>query len=153
MTDSNTKLANGKNYTFFETGKCAEWPDHNVTLPGLGDIPGKMFLKEALGFTGCEVSVNSLAPHTGMPIYHTHKENEEVYIFIQGQGQVSVDDEVIDVKEGSIVRIAPEGKRVWRNTADEPLVYIIIQVREHSLQQYSLEDADVPNEPVTWSAA
>ncbi len=150
MTETITQK--GKNYTSFDTGICTEWPDHNVTLPGLGEIPGKMFLKEALSFTGCEISVNSLAPNTGMPIYHTHKKNEEVYIFIQGQGQLSVDNEVIEVKEGSIVRISPAGKRVWRNTAGVPLVYIIVQVREHSLQQYSLEDAEVPDEQVTWLA-
>ena len=85
-----------------------------------------------------------------MPIYHQHQQNEEVYIFIQGKGQVQVDGEVIEVQEGSIVRIAPNGERIWRNNSNEPLLYIVIQTRERSLTQYGLADAIVPGKSVTW---
>jgi len=85
-----------------------------------------------------------------LTIYHQHQQNEEVYIFIQGKGQVQVDAEVIDVQEGSIVRIAPNGERIWRNNSNEPLLYIIVQVRENSLSQYGLGDATVPEKAVSW---
>jgi mannose-6-phosphate isomerase-like protein (cupin superfamily) len=140
----------GINFTAYESGACKNWPAHKVELPGLGEIPGKLFLKEMVGFTGCEISINSMAPGAGMPIYHQHQQNEEVYIFIQGKGQVQVDGEVIDVQEGSIVRIAPNGERIWRNNSNEPLLYIIIQVRENSLIQYGLGDATVPEKSVSW---
>lgn len=86
-----------------------------------------------------------------MPIYHQHQQNEEVYIFIQGKGQMQVDGEVIDVQEGSIVRITPKGERIWRNNSNEPLLYIVIQTRESSLTQYGLADAIVPGKAVTWA--
>lgn len=92
-----------------------------------------------------------MAPGTGMPIYHRHQQNEEVYIFIQGKGQLQVDGEVIDAQEGSIVRISPNGERTWRNISDEPLLYIIIQMRENSLNQYGLDDATVSATEVNWS--
>ena len=85
-----------------------------------------------------------------MPIYHNHHQNEEVYIFIQGQGQLQVDGETLDIKEGSIVRISPEGERIWRNTSDESLVYIIIQVKQNSLEQYGLNDATIPEKAANW---
>lgn len=140
----------GVNFSAYESGACKDWPAHKVELPGLGEIPGKLFLKDMVGFTGCEISINSMAPGAGMPIYHQHQQNEEVYIFIQGNGQVQVDGEVIDVQEGSIVRIAPNGERIWRNNSNEPLLYIIIQVRENSLTQYGLGDASVPEKAVSW---
>ena len=140
----------GINFTAYESGACKDWPAYTVELPGLGAIPGKLFLKDLLGFTGCEISINSMAPGAGMPIYHQHQQNEEVYIFIQGKGQVQVDGEVIDVQEGSIVRIAPNGERIWRNHSNVPLLYIIIQVRENSLTQYGLGDATVPEKAVAW---
>ena len=140
----------GANFTAFESGACKDWPAHKVELPGLGEIPGKLFLKDMVGFSGCEISINSMAPGAGMPIYHRHQQNEEIYIFIQGKGQVQVDGEVIDVQEGSIVRIAPDGERIWRNNSNEPLLYIIIQVRENSLNQYGLGDATVPEKAVAW---
>lgn len=143
-------IRKGANFTAYESGVCKDWPAHKVELPGLGEIPGKLFLKDMLGFTGCEISINSMAPGAGMPIYHQHQQNEEVYIFIQGKGQVQVDAEVIDVQEGSIVRIAPNGERIWRNNSNEPLLYIIVQVRENSLSQYGLGDATVPEKAVSW---
>lgn len=145
----NRKTCNGKNFTAYESGTKEEWPDHVVQLPGL-EIPGKHFLKDRLGLTGCEISVNSLKPGTGMPFYHTHQQNEEVYVFIQGKGQMQVDGEVIDVQEGSIVRIAPNGLRTWRNNSKEPLLYIVIQMRENSLNQYGLGDGVVPEKAVSW---
>jgi mannose-6-phosphate isomerase-like protein (cupin superfamily) len=140
----------GTNFTAYESGLRKDWPDHTVELPGLGEIPGKHFLKAMLGFTGCEISINSMAPGAGMPIYHQHQQNEEVYIFIQGKGQLQVDGEVIAVQEGTIVRIAPNGERSWRNNSNEPLLYIIVQVRENSLNQYGLGDAKVPDKAVVW---
>jgi mannose-6-phosphate isomerase-like protein (cupin superfamily) len=86
-----------------------------------------------------------------MPIYHQHQQNEEVYIFIQGKGQIQIDDEVTEVQEGTIVRIAPKGERTWRNNSNEPLLYIIIQARENSLTQYSLGDAIIPEKEVNWT--
>ena len=140
----------GQNYAAVETGPTGSWPNYTVELPGL-EIPGKLFLKDSIDLTGCEISINSMEPGGGMPIFHSHGKNEEVYIFIKGQGQVQVDEDVIDVKEGTIVRISPEGDRVWRNNGTEDLVYIIIQVREGSLQEYGLEDATIPEKAVTWA--
>ena len=77
----------GTNFTAYESGLRKDWPAHAVEIPGLGKIPGKLFLKDVLGFTGCEISINSMAPGAGMPIHHQHQQNEEVYIFIQGKGR------------------------------------------------------------------
>ena len=152
MSNSNTEnysIRKGTNFTVYETGAKKDWPDRTVNLPGL-TIPGKHFLKEMLGLTSCEISINSTAAGNGMPIYHNHQQNEEIYIFIQGTGQVQIDGEVIDVQEGTIVRIAPNGERIWRNNSKEPLQYIIIQARENSLAQYGLEDATVPEKSACW---
>jgi quercetin dioxygenase-like cupin family protein len=147
---SDCKIKKGSNFTAYESGALKQWPEHAVEIPGLGEIPGKLFLKDVLGFTGCEISVNSMAAGAGMPIYHQHQQNEEVYLFIQGRGQVQIDNEVIAVQEGTIVRIAPNGERTWRNNSNEPLLYIIIQARENSLTQYGLGDAVVPEKEVNW---
>lgn len=139
-----------KNYTIHETGKTAQWPDHSLEVPGLGKIEGKQFVKDLLGTTGCEISINSLPANAGMPFYHKHDQNEEVYIFIQGRGEMQIDDDIIKVQEGSLVNIAPQGMRTWRNTGVEPLVYLIIQVKQHSLDQYSLTDGVIGEDAVTW---
>lgn len=146
---SNHDSHNGKNFTAYESGARKEWPDHVISLPGL-DLQGKQFLKDQLNLTGCEISINSLKPGTGMPFYHTHQQNEEVYIFIQGKGQMQIDGEVIDVQEGTIIRVAPNGLRTWRNNSMEPLLYIVVQMKENSLNQYGLGDGVVADKTVSW---
>lgn len=148
--DNRSKIINGPNFTAYEGGALKVWPDHSVELPGLGEVRGKHFLKDLLGFTGCEISINSLPAGAGMPFYHQHQENEEVYIFIKGNGQMQIDGETIGVQEGSIVRIATKGQRTWRNNSNEPLVYIVIQMKENSLKQYGLGDGVVAEKAVTW---
>jgi len=150
-TSSNkSKARTGRNFTAYESGARKDWPDHSLEIPGLGEVRGKHFLKDMAGFTGCEISINSLPPGAGMPFHHQHQENEEVYIFIQGKGQMQVDGEIINVQEGSVVRIAPNGLRTWRNNSNEPLLYIVAQMRENSLRQYGLGDGVIPEKAVTW---
>lgn len=45
-----------------------------------------------------------------MPFYHKHRENEELYIFVKGQGEFKIDDEILEIKEGTVIRVAQEGK-------------------------------------------
>ncbi|WP_230971354.1 cupin domain-containing protein [Nitrogeniibacter aestuarii] len=147
MTQTLTKT--GRHFAQMEAGPMNQWPDYTVHLPGL-DIPGKLFIKETLGLTGCEISINAMPPGGEVPFYHTHKQNEEVYIFIKGRGQLQIDGETLDVKEGSIVRIAPDAERIWRNNGDESLVYIIMQVKENSLVQWSAVDGNILETAPAW---
>lgn len=156
MSDTKIAAANetkrGTNYSLYNGGSLQDWSQHKMEHPVRGKVRGKHFLKDHLDFTGCEISINSLPAGVAVPFSHQHKENEEVYIFIQGQGQMQIDHEIIDVSEGSIVRIAPKGLRTWRNNSAEPLVYIVIQVRENSLRQHTFEDG-IPNmDPIDWPA-
>ena len=57
---SEHKVTEGTHFTKYESGDCIKWPDYAVELPGLGEIPGKLFLKELLGLSGCEISINSM---------------------------------------------------------------------------------------------
>jgi len=154
MTDTKTlsakKTKRETNYSHYNGGSLEEWAQHKMEHPVRGKVRGKHFLKDHVDFTGCEISINSLPAGGAVPFSHQHKENEEVYIFIKGHGQMQIDHEIVDVTEGSIVRIAPAGLRTWRNNSSEPLVYIVIQVRENSLRQHTFEDG-IPNmDPISW---
>jgi mannose-6-phosphate isomerase-like protein (cupin superfamily) len=74
--------------------------------------------------------------------------SEELYIFVKGQGQLLVDGEALDVREGTVVRISPEGARAWRNTSSEDLYYIVVQARAGTLANGTITDGvEVPGEP------
>jgi mannose-6-phosphate isomerase-like protein (cupin superfamily) len=111
---------------------------------------GKVFLKELLGLTGMEISFGVLLPGAAMPFHHKHRENEEVYLFLQGCGQMLIDGEVLDVCEGTAVRITPAGVRTWRNTGDELLFFVVIQAKEGTLSQWTLSDGIGVPDAVGW---
>lgn len=49
-------------------------------------------------------------PGTG----HHHREQEEAYVVIGGSGQVRLDDEVFDLAQWDVVRVAPDVVRGFR---------------------------------------
>ena len=48
-------------------------------------------------------------------------------MIVKGDGEFKVDDKVFAVSEGSLVRVAPAGKRALRNTGDTDMVVMCIQ--------------------------
>jgi len=130
----------GRNYSVGEAGAWAELRSHNFNHPLIGKVPGKLFLKEPLRLTGMEVSLGVLPAGRGTPFLHAHRQNEELYIFVKGQGQLVVDGEVLEVREGTVVRVAPDGARAWRNNSSEDLHYIVVQAKEGTLANGTITD-------------
>ncbi len=125
----------------------------NFSATNVGNIiglQGKVFLKESIGSTGTEISITSLAPGTEIPLLHFHKKNEEVYIILTGEGDFQVDGNVFPIRSGSVVRVAPAGKRSMRNTSGEPMQYICIQSKAGSLEETTHNDGVMVREALTW---
>ncbi len=139
------------NYSKTSIGKLSDLEKHVFAPEGTPvKIIGKVFLGELIGLTSMEVSINKDAPNTGVNFFHSHKNNEELYIFIGGSGEMVVDDERFTIEEGSIVRVATGAKRAWWNTGSNDLYYIVIQAQTDGLKTSSLIDAEIINEKVPW---
>ena len=100
-------------------------------------------LHDKLSLTGAEISINILPAGVSVPFVHSHKQNEEVYAILDGKGTVIIDGESIGLKEGDWIRIAPSAKRQFCASSDKQLKYICIQVKENSLENYTMTDAIV----------
>ena len=112
----------------------------------VGNIHGfewKQFVKDATGATSCEISFGTLPSGESVPFFHSHKANEENYIILSGCGRFQVDDEVFDIAEGSVVRVATNCDRNLKCTSNEPMTYICIQAKEGSLGGYTMTDAEI----------
>jgi mannose-6-phosphate isomerase-like protein (cupin superfamily) len=147
----NDKTVRFKNFTCVHAGPKEGWTDFRLEPP---DVPmpakGKMFLRSLLGSAGLEMSLNAVPPGKGIPFLHKHQENDEVYVIVGGRGQFLVDDECIDVEEGSTLRISPAASRAWRNNTDAPLYFLCIQYRADSvIQGGTLDGRGVEGKP-TW---
>lgn len=140
------------NFSVFEAGDPAEWSKLTMSHPAFSKpIHGKFFLGDVLGLDGMEVSLNVLPSGAEVPFLHTHREHEELYLFLSGRGELLVDGERIHVGPGSAVRVAPEGERSWRNTGQEPLVHVVVQATAGSLASRATDDGVLVPNVKPWS--
>ncbi|MDE7296831.1 MAG: cupin domain-containing protein [Clostridia bacterium] len=100
-------------------------------------------LHDALALTGAEISINALPAGASVPFVHAHKQNEEIYAILSGEGKAVIDGESVSLKAGDWLRIAPSAKRQFFASEKSAIKYICIQVKEHSLEGYTMTDAVV----------
>jgi mannose-6-phosphate isomerase-like protein (cupin superfamily) len=143
------KLSENEHYSAIDLGSLDELMDYSLIHPVRKNlIEGKVFLKDATQATGTEISFNMLLPHSEQPYFHIHRKNEETYVILKGAGFFQVDEDCFQIKEGSVIRIAPQGKRGICNSSDETMIYMVIQSKENSLEEYTTADGErVPVEP------
>lgn len=145
------KISDNSNYTAVNIGKLDKLMEYSMIHPkNKKEIFGKVFLKDATQASGTEISFQELPPQTDLSYFHIHNENEETYIVLKGSGDFQVDEDCIPISEGSVIRVAPQGKRSLRNSSDKPMVYMVIQSKENSLNQYSTEDGERVEYKAKW---
>ena len=115
----------------------------HVSVGNLHVFEGKQFVKDATGATSCEISFGTLPTGAAVPFFHSHKENEENYIILSGAGKFQVDDDVFDIEEGSVVRVATNCDRNLKCTSTSPMAYICIQAKEGNPRGYTMTDAEI----------
>ena len=100
-------------------------------------------LHDALTLTGAEISINSLPAGASVPFVHSHKQNEEIYAILEGCGYAVIDGEKVELKAGDFVRISPAAKRQFFACEKSAIKYLCIQVKQNSLEGYTMTDAVV----------
>lgn len=85
---------------------------HDVAVRfGLSPSLEARFPTKALGLARSGVSVQRLAAGFRTPFGHRHREQEELYVVIEGSGRMKVDDEIVDLRTHDLLRVAPEAVR------------------------------------------
>ena len=100
-------------------------------------------LHDKLSLTGAEISVNNLPAGAGVPFVHSRKQNEEIYVVLAGRGKAVIDGETVELAAGDWVRIPPTAKRQFSAADDSAISFACIQVKENSLEGYTMDDAIV----------
>lgn len=135
------QITKGEGYTAIDMGSLDQIGAYSLIHPkSKTEIFGKLFLKDITGSTGTEISFNVLAPHTEIPYFHRHTDNEETYIILKGRGDFQIGEDCFPVREGSVIRVAPAPSRGMRNASDEQMIYMVVQSKVNSLGNYSTED-------------
>jgi mannose-6-phosphate isomerase-like protein (cupin superfamily) len=64
------------------------------------------------------ISYQRLAPNFRVPFGHRHKNQEEIYIVVNGSVRVKLEDEVIELKQWDAVRVPKETMRGFESGAE-----------------------------------
>ncbi len=149
MKETKTIIKN-ENVTAVDFGKLSNLNEFVLELAPEVKTPGKVFGGALVGATGGDFSFQSFAPGAETGFLHTHKTHEELYFFLSGKGEFQVDGEVFPITEGSVVRVAPNGKRSIRNNGAEPLVMLCVQYRGDTFTTEDATDGVILKEKVEW---
>ena len=87
-------------------------------------VPGEFRpLGQALGAAQLAATLIRVPPHSDFEqgTGHYHHEQEELYLVTRGTLTMRFGDEILEVREGSAVRVAPPTPRSHRNEGDEPV--------------------------------
>ena len=57
-------------------------------------------------------------PNRRSSVGHSHGEQEEAYVVVAGSGRVLLDDEVLELRQWDVVRVAPEVVRAFESGPD-----------------------------------
>lgn len=96
--------------------------DHTIkNFTELDDVAGERsggnvearFGRSAIESEHIGVSLFRYAPNFRSPLGHRHREQEEVYVVVSGSGRVKLGDEVRDIREWDVIRVAPPVARAF----------------------------------------
>jgi quercetin dioxygenase-like cupin family protein len=81
--------------------------------------------KDPLECEHCGVSYIRLGPGWRTPFGHTHNQQEEIYILVNGSARMKLEDEVIEMQPFTAVRVSRETMRAYEGGPDGAELIVI----------------------------
>lgn len=76
------------------------------------------FARKHLDSEHLGVSYFRYAPGYRAPMGHSHREQEEAYVVVDGSGRMRLDDEIVELRRWDVVRVAPATVRGFESGPD-----------------------------------
>lgn len=109
-----------KSYEVTQIGAPDQWREHHGGFDAARSRDGRRVIDHELAMQFIGVTANALTPGEEAGYWHTHSQLEELYLFLDGHGQMGLDDDLIEVRAGSVVRVGQNVWRTWRARPDSP---------------------------------
>ncbi|MBK8294161.1 MAG: hypothetical protein IPK93_05045 [Solirubrobacterales bacterium] len=84
----------------------------------LGEVHEARFATKPLGLTQTGFSHFLVKPNVRQPFGHHHKEGEEVHMVLDGTGRGKLEDDIVELKKGDVLKVAPEVVRAFEAGPD-----------------------------------
>lgn len=92
---------------------------------GMADKLEARFGRKELELQQFGFSYQRMQPGFRQAFGHVHKEQEELYVVIEGGGRVKIEDEIVDLKEWDALRVPPGVTRAFE-AGDGGMAYLAI---------------------------
>ena len=108
------------NYSITEIGPLDSWRDHFGGFVPATNKQGRRVIDHELDTEVIGFTATAYEPGEEAGYWHSHSELAEVYVFLEGEGQMGLDDQVVDVHPGTVVHVGTGVMRTWRCKPDSP---------------------------------
>lgn len=139
-------------YEVLEVGDPSQWRGHRGGFTPATTRDGRRVVDREIANQYIGLTVNALEPGEQAGYWHTHSEIEEIYIFISGAGQMGLDDDVVEVCPGTIVRVGQDVMRTWRAKPDskEQLRWLCVRGGGTELPDFPTDARRDTERPLPW---
>lgn len=107
-------------YDILELGALDTWRDHFGGFRPQTSREGRRVVDHELVTQFIGMTANSFEPGEQAGYWHSHAEIEELYVFLTGRGEMGLDDAIVPVAPGTVVRVGQGVMRTWRAVPDSP---------------------------------
>lgn len=139
-------------YQVLNVGAPNQWRDYFGGFSPESYRDGRRVVDQEINNQFIGLTVNALEPGEEAGYWHTHSAIEELYIFIAGQGQMGLDEDLVEVSAGTVVRVGQNVMRTWRAKPDtgEQLQWLCIRAGGTELPEFP-DDAQInTDKPMLW---
>ncbi len=139
-------------YELMQIGAPDAWRDHFGGFDAARSRDGRRVVDHELTMQYIGMTANALEPGEEAGYWHTHSEVEELYVFLDGEGQMGLDDDLVEVRAGSVVRVGQHVWRTWRARPDSTtqLRWLCIRAGGTPLPHMPSDGSRNPDKPMPW---
>lgn len=139
-------------YQITEIGALDTWYDHVGGFRPETTKAGRRVVDHELTMQYIGMTANAFKPGDEAGYWHTHARVEELYVFLDGRGQMGLDSDVVDVRPGTVVRIGQGVWRTWRALPDSPteLRWLCIRSGGYELPRFPDDGQRDADRPMPW---
>jgi mannose-6-phosphate isomerase-like protein (cupin superfamily) len=140
-------------YEVLEIGGLDEWRAHYGGFRPDSSRDGRRVVDHELNLQYIGMTANAYEPGEEAGYWHAHSRVEEAYVFLAGRGQMALDDDIIDVGPGTVVRVGQGVLRTWRALPDSPeqLRWLCIRAGGRELPQLPDDSQRAPDRASPWA--
>ena len=140
-------------FQVIEIGALDEWREHHGGFDAARSRDGRRVVDHELTMQFIGLTANALAPGEEAGYWHVHSRIEELYVFLEGRGQMGLDDEIVEVGPGTVIRVGQGVARTWRShpgSAGE-LRWLCIRAGGEELPHLPDDSVRLPDRPLPWT--